>query len=372
MKRPGVLLITLLLLSAVGPAPPSQAALYWFQGVRDKNISVCFVGDAVTKRPDRVQQILDYIKEFEYAANIKFNSLGSCPAATPHPSNPSNDYYDGDIRVLIPAINVPRTGPVPGQGCPMFNQLGPGGYNGENDGRSWSNAPADLEPNRSCLYNLNLGDDPWNDTPYLNHTLHEFGHALGLSHEHARNDVNVSGCTEPGYGGSISSGFMTPYDRYSVMHYKFASCGINGNYDYTGLSGYDKLALHILYPEDHRVAEFVGTTVIQAGQALKLQSAWKARGANMDFVAHGFVWKLNGVTYSTTPDLVVNNLSPGDYTLEFAHIDFLNRSYTYSGRVRVLAPADYTQLVAAVVAANQVLFSTGSGGDTLYLPIVLK
>lgn len=60
------------------------------------------------------------------------------------------------------------------------------------------------------------------------------------------------------------------------------------------------------------------------------------------------------------------------FLAEPALFDFLNRSYTYSGRVRVLEPADYTQLVAAVVAANQVLFSTGSGGVTLYLPIVFK
>jgi len=172
---------------------------------------------------------------------------------------------------------------------------------------------------------------------------------------------------------------MTPYDRDSVMHYQrlkatYPDCDpeIPGNYGYSGLSAWDRLALHILYPEDRRVAEFVGTTVIHTGQTLNLQSAWKARGANMSFVAHSFVWKLNGVTYSTTPDLVVNNLSPGDYTLELTHFDFLNRDYAYSGRVRVLEPAAYTQLVASVAAANQVLFSTGSGDHSVYLPIVLK
>lgn len=364
MKKFIGLLTIILIVSVSGPAMPSQAALYWFHGVRDKDISVCFVGTALTSRPERVQQILDYIKEFEYAANIKFDYWGKCPAPTPHPDNPSNDYYDGDIRVMIPDVGIPwTTGPIPGTGCIATSQ--PGG--------SFSHEPDSLDAARSCLYNLRLGDDADSTgTPWLNHTLHEFGHALGLAHEHQRNDVNVSGCTEPGYGDSVSGGFMTPYDRYSVMHYKFASCGINGNYDHTGFSDYDKLALHILYPEDNRVAEFVGTTVIQTGQTLNLQSAWKARGANMNFVAHSFVWKLNGVTYSVTPDLVVNNLSPGDYTLELTHFDFLDRDYAYTGRVRVLEPAAYAQLVASVAAANQLLFSTGSGSDTVYLPIVLK
>jgi hypothetical protein len=148
--------------------------------------------------------------------------------------------------------------------------------------------------------------------------------------------------------------------------------GINGNYDGTGLSYYDKPALHVLYPQDRREAEFVGTTVIQTGQTLHLQSAWKARGANMDSVAHSFVWKLNGVTYSTNSDLVVNNLGSGDYTLELTHLDALNRSYAYSGRVQVLEQTTYAQLVASVAAANQVLFSTGSADNVLYLPIVLR
>jgi hypothetical protein len=63
-------------------AAPLQAALYWFQGVRAKNISVCFVGDAVTSRPARLRQVLDYIQHFQYAANILFNYAGTCPAPT--------------------------------------------------------------------------------------------------------------------------------------------------------------------------------------------------------------------------------------------------------------------------------------------------
>jgi hypothetical protein len=352
-----LLLVVLALLVAVfstSNAPSVHASLYWFHGVRTSPISVCFVGNALTSRPGRVQQILTYLQEFEYAANIQFNYLGTCPSPTTLPGG--GEYYDGDIRVVIPSIDVSGTGPVPGVGCPMFNQLGPGGYNGDNDGwGSWSNAPDDLAANRSCLYNLKLGDDPWNDTPYLNHTLHEFGHALGLAHEHVRLDAT---CYNPSSDArSTSQGYLTPYDMYSVMHYKFQTsqghtCDTPGNYGHAGFTELDKLALHILYPEDNRVAEFVGTTVIRAGDTLRLQSAWKARGANMAFVAHSFAWKLNNVTYSTTPDLVIALSTPGEYTLEFSHSDFLGRTYTYTGQVRVLRPAEYDQQIVAPVAAS--------------------
>src|SRR5262249_13145717 len=150
-------------------------------------ITLCFVGNAVTARPDRVTQILAYIKEYEYAANIRFTNLGACPASLPQPDG--RDSFDGDIRVVIPNTSVNALGPVPGTGCRMFLDKN-GVYDHKNDDwGSWSNAPNDLSTNRSCLYNLKLGDDPWNGTPYLNHTLHEFGHALGLSHEHQRADI---------------------------------------------------------------------------------------------------------------------------------------------------------------------------------------
>jgi hypothetical protein len=356
--------------------------------VRSKTISLCFVGDAVTSRPDRVEQVLMYMREFEYAANIRFVSVAGHPVEQAFDQDPNNlkcppptkqangnDFYNCDIRIVLRNTAGTKvaswpgeggTGPVPGQGCPMF--LKDGKYDSNNNGwGSWSNAPNDLGPNRACLYNLKLGDDPWpppggsagtppSSVPYLNHTLHEVGHALGLAHEHERNDVDKTlGCSEKGYGGGVSSGLMTPYDRHSMMHYQFLSCGINGNYDNTGLSEWDRLALHILYPEDTRVAEFVGTTVVRAGSTMQLQSAWKARGANITSVASNFQWRLGSTTFSTMPDLMVNLVFPGNYTSQFSHNDFLGRNYSFTGVVRVLDGATYDRTIAAPVAAQSLL-----------------
>jgi hypothetical protein len=350
-------------------APHANAALYWFQGVQTNPISVCFVGDAVTSRPARVEQILTYLQEFTYAANIQFDYWGTCPPAVLLPD--LRHFYGGDIRVVIPSVSVSGTGPVPGNGCPLFNQTGPGGYDGGNDGwGSWSNSPNDLGINYSCMYNLKLGDNPWGGTPYLNHTLHEFGHALGLSHEHVRMDAT---CYDPADDArSTDQGYMTPYDKYSVMHYVFETaaghtCDTPGNYAYTGLTEWDKLALHILYPEEVRVAEFVGTTVLRTGETLHLQSAWQARGANMPFVAKDFQWTVDGTTYSTGPQLWLALNEVKDYVLEFSHRDFLDRDYTYTGVVRVLDDDDFDEQIVAPVAASLPLiypnhFMFDSGG----------
>jgi hypothetical protein len=352
-------LITLALVWAALAPTGAEGALYWGQGVRSRDITVCFVGDALTSRASRVQQVLTYIKEYEYAANIHFGYTGTCAAPTTLPNG--NASYAGDIRVVLPNVNGTTvsgwqgpggTGPVPGNGCPMFRDAN-GNYTNENNGwGSWSNAPDDLEPNRSCLYNLKLGDDAGpTGVPYLNHTLHEFGHALGLAHEHERNDVDPT-CQASGYGGSASSGFITPYDRDSVMHYQFTACRINGNYGYSGLSAWDQLAVHILYPEDARVAEYVGTTVVRTTDPITLVSAWQARGANMSFVASGFAWTVDGSLRSTSTSLSLNPSTPGTHTLGLSHKDFLGHSYSTSGILRVLTPASFDAELAGPVAAR--------------------
>lgn len=109
----------------------ARPAVYWAsvnnvpveQGVRSSIVSVCFVGDTLTSRPDRVQQVLDYIRWFEHSANIQFNYLGTCAGPTMQPNG--NDFYDGDIRVVIPGMLFDSNGKdiffevinIPGKGC---------------------------------------------------------------------------------------------------------------------------------------------------------------------------------------------------------------------------------------------------------------
>jgi len=399
-KKPGITVLMMLALLAgwmagqgiIGP-PPAQAALYWFQGVRSKNISVCFAGNAVTARPDRVREIVGHLRQFEYAANIRFLTLDgtsihdaaarggniqklTCPAPT---TVGGKSYYAGDIRVALWNTNVPVDPPgmVPGTGCTMPLV-----------GSSWSNAPDALTPNRPCQYNLKLGDDDLDmtvgqpgvhtGTPWLNHTLHEFGHALGLSHEHARADENA-GCvpaTADGYHG-VSTGYITPYDKNSVMHYRYwpnevPSCsGQTGtNYSNAGFTAYDRLALHIMYPEDVRVAEFTGNTVVKTGEPLVLRSTWTQAGAT-SYAVKNFQWRVDGVVKSTGDTLNITFAGPGNHTLQFTYQDFLDRSYSFTGTIRVLSAATFNGQMAAVAQA-QLLMMTSSIPNFVYLPAVLR
>lgn len=354
-------------------------ATYWFHGVRGRDITVCFAGNAVTARSPRVREIVGHLAQYKYAANIRFVSISGSPIdavavsalACPPPTQQSNgnDYYNGDIRVAIPGTNMPvfgGTNLVPGVGCTQ-----------QQGDSSWSNPPDELALRRSCQYNLVLGDDhDAAGTPYLNHTLHEFGHALGLAHEHARADENAQ-CVPAGIDGyhSITTGYITPYDKNSVMHYwwdadRVPNCQQTGsNYSHAGLTDYDKLAVHIMYPEDVRVAEFYGNTVLRVGETLQLVSAWQARGANMNFVTSNWSWRVDGTQRSTTPSLNLAGLAAGDHTLEVSHKDFLNRTYTYSGKVRVVTADNYKRL-AATQAANAAALAPII--TTVNLPAVLN
>ncbi len=357
--RPWRLLIIGLAIWLVTPTPVWPAA-YWFHGVRGRDITVCFAGDAVSVRPDRVREIVGHLSRFEQAANIRFLALSgqrlqfeagptgnlnalACPAPTQQPNG--DDYYAGDVRVALWSTNVDTNPPgkVPGIGCTQDKKAS-----------SWSNPPDELELKRACQYNLVLGDDAdGTGTPYLNHTLHEFGHALGLVHEHARADENaqcVPATTDEYH--AVTNGYLTPYDKDSVMHYwwpasTLPNCQQTGsNYSQAGLTAYDRLAVHIMYPEEVRTVEFYGNTVIRAGETLQLVSAWQAQGAT-SFATANWVWTVDGTVRSTTPALALAGLPVGEHTLAISHDDFLGRHYTYSGKVRVMTDDEYSKLIAA-------------------------
>lgn len=390
-------------------ALPVHAALFWDAGVRGPKPTVCFAGDGATAQPARAAQIKEYLKQFEHAANIRFDYRNTC---TNQPKD-GKDFWVEDIRVVIPGTGgglFDKVKPVPGAGCPMLD-VSTGG---------WSNAPSEFDANRPCVFNMHLGDDNFaaqqagdpagGSTPFVNHTLHEFGHALGLSHEHERLDADkqriltfldqiegvdatkaqaiydagyrnvvwvagtpvaqlqqipgfstVTAATAlkdnarkaekagvPPYGGGATS-FLTPYDRLSVMHYTFIGMEsfAPGNYANTGLSAHDRLALHILYPENTRVAELLGRRVLRTGETLNLVAQWEAAGADMARVAKNFAWKLDGATASTTTRLKRVMPAAGTFRLDLTHADLRDRGYAYTGEVRVLTPTDFARKISA-------------------------
>lgn len=325
------------------PSLPAGAAYYWGHSTLSNTPSVCFVGDALANAPDRVDEILEYISEFERVANIRFNYLGNCPDPI---LGRDSAYYPGDIRVYIPASGLPWDEAVPGINCPI-------GFVNSSFGRE----PDFLAGDRGCLYNFKLGDDADEfGVPWRNHTLHEFGHALGLAHEHQRPDaLNPSTCAPmatscpiPSVPGISDLLCMTPYDPDSVMNYENLTCGIHGNYSHSGLSAWDRLGLHILYPEAQQVAEMEGTRVLRLSQDFALWSSWYLRGAIMPAVARNLAWRVDNVTQSTTTSFS-GPVGLGVHEFQFSHQDFLGRTYTRTTKLRVYSDDDFTRNVMAAI-----------------------
>jgi hypothetical protein len=397
------------LLSALGVGlilvPISQAALYWEAGTQNKKPTLCFAGDASTNTDtsSRVKEIKNILSQYEQAGNIRFQYQDTCTSN----GSASKDNFVADIRLVIPNTDYGsvknvfnQLDPIPGIGCTQ-----------KEGGGGWSWPPNTRDTRRECLFNLHLGNDNYaavgfgdpsgGTTPFLNHPLHEVGHALGLAHEHARKDVNkdwvltfikqipgvsdtqaeaiynagyrsvdsirgpdpddtnttqkqidgqvtalqsISGYSNKkdadalrlaaynaiknktvqvsGYGGGATS-YMTPYDPKSVMHYTWPALYdyAPGNYANTGLSEYDRLAIHILYPENERTAELAGSRVLRQGETLRLHLVLALRGALTNKVLKNIAWKVNGAVKSNGDSLVMAMPKPGNYTLSLSYTD---------------------------------------------------
>lgn len=313
-------------------------------GLQPREVTVCFVAPALSERPDRAKEILTILKQFENVTAVTFRYLGECPASVTKANG--DDSYSGRLRIMLSgtaALNkLWNATPVPGKGCTK-----------KNPASSWSAFPVEADAMESCLYNLKLGDDGDVNGPYLNHPLHEFGHFLGLAHEHDRADVPKNDCD---IGGALKQGYLTSYDPRSVMHYQFLRCGVDGNYGRSGFSPKDVLGLRILYPTFNggmaMPAEVVGTTVLAPVRTLNLSSGWREAGVNMEGFTKNHVWTFNGVEFSRAPWVEVRRSLQGTFEVSYSYSDRFDRKYFSKFRVRYLSAEEFETNIVGPVPAS--------------------
>lgn len=318
------------------------------KSVLGKNIEYCFIGDSVTNNPVRVAEIQNFIIEFTNAININFIYKGTCPP--PSILGNGNENYGEMHRLNITGSDVPNQATIPGIGCTA----------------AWVNSsfsmfPQEAADNSSCLFTSVIWDDadPTTGLRYRNHTLHEFGHALGLAHEHRRTDAPVSTCPEPGFGPdaneSISGTFLTPYDSNSVMNYYFPTCGIFGNYSQLGISALDIVSLRVLYPEEGNIASMIGRTTVRPNQSIDLTAGPSIYGAKEDITkdAKWTLSEINNPTHIITgTGINVSLQAPtGRYIGKLTYKDLLDRTFENTFIVNVLSNKQYlTEVLAASIS----------------------
>lgn len=361
-------------------------------GILGRDITVCFVGDAVTTRAVFVQQIRNYLARHSAVANIDYNFLGACAAPTVDASG--NQVFAGTMRVVLPGTSVPfnlvgtpTSVPMPGIGCtrsapwrtdanglPVLDASG----NRIDAGPSFGIFPTERTPGNDthCQWNVRLGDDgDASGVPWRNHTLHEFGHSLGFAHEFERDDARdfttAAGCNTttqatdwinglPAKGSGNTRFTSAPYDLGSTMNYTMSHCpNYVGNYSHAGLGELEQLSLHFMYPEDVRVAEFLGATVVEAGKPAQLQGLWEARGASTGTLGmvKSYEWKQANQILSTGPSVTIPTATYGPLTITLRYTDHWGRTHNATIAVRVLDAANFRKLHGQVpITSFPVLF----------------
>lgn len=343
---------------------------------RNNFLSVCFVGDALTSRTTRVQEISHNLRNhFESAANIHFTGFDKIRSTFPAcgfpqsgtcNSVPCNYWYPEDIRIALDGTKVgevPITRIIPETEMECADKGKP---------NSWGVSPWNVDKTeyRACRYNVFIGNEPDNTSAnpivfWTNHDLHEVGHALGFVHEgdqaeyfnyRGPNGVICANSTSQPAAAANPKDFvpLTHIDTLSVMIYQELGCGINGNFSHTGLSALDRLSLHILYPESERVAEYVGTTVVTTGEKVNLRSSLAIRGARMDKVISSLLWEIDGQE-STVATFEALWERPGIKKGTLTYDDFLGRRFATSIEVRVLKPQEFSKMLGGVASAQALL-----------------
>lgn len=357
-------------------------------GILGNRITVCFVGDAVVTRSVFIQQIRNYRRGHEGVANIDYEFTGRGVAPTVDAAG--LDVYTGDMRLVLSGTSVPYSPApnavgnrmIPGNGCtrsvpsqidPMTRQpIRDAAGNTLDTFASFGIFPHERSPQSDthCQWNMRLGDDGQAGTPYRNHTLHEFGHSIGFPHEFDRMDArsairnapcsrNADGTDSVWFNGlptsTTGNQLITTesYDLASTMNYFVAGCNYVGNYSQLGLGQLEKISLHFMYPEDVRVAEYLGRTTLRTGENTVLTGLWQARGASFSRnpMIISYSWRINGQVVGSSSAIHVSFASAGDRVLELSYIDFANRNYSYRTTLRVLTPDNFTRRILAAASA---------------------
>jgi hypothetical protein len=250
--------------------------------------TVCWVKDPDSTTSNaafdaKTAQLEATLSEWEAESGLTIDWQGRCapPSTEIDPvTGQTLDVYHEDIRILLNELDRQSEYQIPGRGCPNNNANG-----------HWSFFPNEREEYRHCRHNVSIGEGV-----ARNNVLHEFGHALGMEHEHVHPDSTciVEDLT---FGGVL----LTAYDPLSPMHY--VKCGSPGNWGDGGLTELDRLGVEIAYPPSSTVKVSHGGLAFAGGWAIRsnstFQPSWYARGAHPS-VFQDLTWKVNGTLKSTS------------------------------------------------------------------------
>lgn len=334
---------------------------------RPHAISVCFVGDALVSRPAKVLDVKEGFRRVQSVANVRFYGFERC--REPEPSYCFDDrgervpcdWYPEDIRI---ALDRTRWNGA------LVNREIPSTYVhclGRGSEASWAHFPhvVDQAGFRACPWNMAIGDE-WDGSrrpplQWLNHPLHEIGHAMGLVHEHVHPDFyfvegpNGKLCNNSirvpegrRYPGDYV--VLTELDLASVMIYRDDSCGIEGNFGFDGYSQRDKVSLRLLYPEDDRRAQFSGPLVLRDGAPLRLRLVMLENGINVGSVIRDVTWYVGSLRGHGTSAPSVG-LKEGRHQGALEYEDFLGRRFSAAFQIEVLSAADFESRMGATAAA---------------------